>query len=45
MKIYILSLFVAFAQLVSAQVIAPGDKPNTTQKLLIERGYGMFIVA
>jgi alpha-L-fucosidase len=27
----------------SAQPISPSDKPNKTQQLLIDRGYGMFI--
>lgn len=36
--------FLALAlQIVNAQHITPSNKPNKTQQLLIERGYGMFI--
>ena len=39
----ILAGVIAGLQLASAQIITPSDKPDKTQKLLIERGYGMFI--
>ncbi len=32
-----------FSENLSAQKITPSDKPNKTQQLLINRGYGMFI--
>ena len=35
-------VFLAFG-LANAQLIAPSAKPNKTQQLLIERGYGMFV--
>lgn len=45
MKILQLTLAVVFLafQVSQAQLITPSNKPNKTQQLLIERGYGMFV--
>ena len=43
MKINLLILLVITTQALWAQHIVPSEKPNKTQKLLMERGYGMFI--
>lgn len=43
MKIYLLILLVAVTQALWAQPIVPSSKPNKTQELMMERGYGMFI--
>ncbi len=39
----ILLLALLFCGNLSAQPVTPSDKPNKTQQLLIDRGYGMFI--
>ncbi|TRX70395.1 alpha-L-fucosidase [Carboxylicivirga sp. M1479] len=38
----VLGLFFIY-QSANSQIIQPSNRPNKTQKLLIERGYGMFI--
>ncbi len=40
---YLIIALLTLSQLATAQPIVPANKPNKTQELLIERGYGMFI--
>lgn len=41
-SLFILS-FILFAPTVNGQSLVPADKPNQTQQLLMQRGYGMFV--
>lgn len=42
-KIFLFVALALFAQIMIAQEIQPSNTPNESQKLLLERGYGMFM--
>ncbi|MDD3161622.1 MAG: alpha-L-fucosidase [Bacteroidales bacterium] len=42
-KIFLFVTLALFAQIMIAQEIQPSNTPNESQKLLLERGYGMFM--